>query len=86
MLSMRLAHVNGRCLTKLTVSAARRHASIAIPMKNAIKHDALFNNHTCHTWDSLPHNISQLLTLQLLAYLIQMLMNERWHGHTFPPW
>lgn len=83
---MCLAHENGRCLSKLAVSTACRHASIAIPMKNGIKHDALFNIHTCHTWDSLQHNISQLLSLQLLVSLIQMLMNERWHGNKFPLW
>ena len=85
-LYMCLAHKNGRCLSKLTVGTACRHASIATPMKNGSKHDALFNIHTCHTRDSLQHNISQLLSLQLLASLIQMLMNERWHGNKFPPW
>lgn len=83
---MCLAHINGHHLTALTVNTACRHASIAIPMKNGIKHYALFNIHTCHTWDSLPHNISQLLTPQLLASLIQMLMNERWHRNKFPLW
>lgn len=74
------------CLYELTVHAASRHTSNTIPMKNGIERHALFNNHTCHTWDSWQHNISQLLTLQLLTPLIQMLMNERWKRTKIPPW
>lgn len=62
------------CLTNTALQSCSH-----VSMKYGIKDYALFNIRTCHTWDSLPHKISQPLTLPLLAPLIQMLMNECWH-------